>query len=173
MRRAIATALAALALALLLPTLAAAGETSPYYPGSTLSVKLAARPKPGKVTTLIASGQDTPGDVGFGLEMFAKPASEDPTCMGTYEEELNSSIDEPGESLIYQGVSAEGGGPFKLLIKAKFNPVKVVVCAYSVYVTDTAANARLAFAVPAAKAPHRKPRHQARATRRWNSSGKR
>src|SRR6201989_731722 len=132
MRRVIATALGVVALALLLPSLSAAGETSPYYPGSTLSVKLASKPKPGKVTTLIASGQNTPGDVGFGLEMFAKLASEDPTCMGTYEEEMNSPINEPGESSIYQGVSAEGGGPFKLRIKAKFNPVKVVVCAYSV-----------------------------------------
>jgi hypothetical protein len=161
MRRVLAIALAVAALGLLaLPGLSAAGETSPYYPGSTLSVKLASKPAPGKVTTLIASGSNGPGDVSFGLEMFAKLAKEDPTCMGTYEEELNSSINEPGESSIYQGVSTEGqGGAFKLYVKAKFNPVKVVICAYSVYVTDTAANDRLVFTVPAAKT---KPHHGSR-----------
>ncbi len=162
MRRLIATALALAALALLaLPGLSLAGETSPYYPGSTLSLKLANKPRAGKVTTLIASGENTSGEVDFGLEMFAKPASEDPTCMATYEEELNSSINERGEASIYNGQAAEGRGPFKLTVKAEFNPVKVVICAYSVYVTDTAANDRIAFTVPAAKAkkPHHKSRH--------------
>jgi hypothetical protein len=159
MRRTISIALAVAALALLaLPTLAAAGETSPYYPGSTLTVKLATKPRAGKVTTLIASGENTSGELNFGLEMFAKLAKEDPTCMPTYEEELNSSINEKGESSIYQGESAEGRGPFQLPIKAEFNPVKVVICAYSIYVTDTAANDRIVFTVP----PAPKPKHHHR-----------
>jgi hypothetical protein len=163
MRRTIASALiAGLAafFSLAVPSLSAAGETSPYYPGSTLTVKLASKPRAGKVTTLIASGENSAGELNFGLEMFAKLAREDPTCMPTYEEELNSSINERGESSIYQGESAEARGPFKLDVKAEFNPVKVVICAYSIYVTDTAANDRIVFTVPAAKKKGHHKKHR-------------
>jgi hypothetical protein len=166
MRRATTSALVAAVLGLLaLPGLAAAGETSPYYPNSTISLRLASKPVAGKITTLVASGSNTDGEVSFGLEAFAKVAKEDPTCGATYDEELNTSINEPGERQIYNSASVEGLGNFEVPIKVDFNPVKILVCAYSTYVTDTAANATLSFTVPATakkkpKQPHHKHRHR-------------
>jgi hypothetical protein len=162
MRRATISALAVALLGLLvLPGLATAAEfTSPLYPNSRLSVRLAGKPAPGKVTTLIASGSNSDGEVDFGLEVFAKLVKEDHSCAATYDEELNSSINEPGESSIFESAEAEGLGSFTVPIKATFNPVKVLICAYSTYVTDTAANASLTFTVPAKKPkPHHKHRH--------------
>jgi hypothetical protein len=162
MRRATLSALAVVLLGLLvLPGLATAAEyTSPLYPHSKLSLRLAGKPAAGKVTTLVASGTNSDGEVDFGLEVFAKLVREDPSCAATYDEELNSSINEPGESSIFESAEAEGLGSFTVPIKASFNPVKVLICAYSTYVTDTAANASLVFTVPAKKKPkpHHKPR---------------
>jgi hypothetical protein len=162
MRRATICALVVAALGLLaLPSLATAAEyTSPLYPHSKLSLRLAGKPAAGKVTTLIASGTNSDGEVDFGLEVFAKLVREDPKCAATYDEELNSSINEPGESSIFESAEAEGLGNFTVPIKASFNPVKVLICAYSTYVTDTAANASLVFTVPAKKKPKPHGKHR-------------
>ena len=127
----------------------ASAYTSPYYPGSKLSLAVHGKPTTKRLTTIVAEGKnstDLPG--GLDLEAFAKRPGLDPTCSKTYTGEVSRSLGNPTESVIYGDPSAEPSvGPFRVPMKVAFRKGHVLVCGYSVYVTDTAASSHVEFKV--------------------------
>src|SRR5581483_5944816 len=128
------------------------------YPGETLSLSQSASAVAGTATTFLASGQQT--DVedyagGFDLNVFAKDPSVDPTCAPSYWEESNNTITDPSEERVvigdWEGMDTSFSTPFKLVFD---QPGQVLLCAYSDWITDTAASAQLLVTVaPAASTP--------------------
>ena len=124
-----------------------AGATG-SYPGETLSLALNGPAVAGKATQLVASGQQL--DVndyagGFDLNVFAKDPNVDPTCAPSYWQESNNSITNPSEIRIvigdWQGMDST---TFSVPFSAVFDqPGPVLLCAYSDWITDTAASAQL------------------------------
>lgn len=128
------------------------------YPGETLSLAQSGSAVAGTATTFVASGQQT--DVegyagGFDLNVFAKDPSVDPTCAPSYWEESNNSITDSSEERVvigdWQGMDTSFSVPFKLVFD---QPGQVLLCAYSDWITDTAASAQLLVNVaPGASTP--------------------
>jgi hypothetical protein len=135
--------------------LVAAGQAGATgtYPGETLSLAVTGTAVAGQETTVTASGQQT--DVnsyagGFNLEVFAKDPSVDPTCSPSYPGEQQASLTDPTETQpvigLWQGPGTSFSTPFKLNFA---KPGRVLLCAYSEWVTDTAASATLTIDVVA------------------------
>ncbi len=125
---------------------APAGATG-SYPGETLSLAQSGPAVAGQETTFIATGQQTdvndyPG--GFSLEVFAKNTNTDPTCSPSYPGEQQASLTDPYEQWIVVGLWQGPGTTFSVPFKYNFPRTgQVILCAYSAYITDTAAAATL------------------------------
>ncbi len=127
--------------------LAGTASATGTYPGETLSLAQDAPAVVGAAINFEAAGQQT--DVedyagGFDLNVFAKDPSVDPTCAPSYPEEENDSITDPTEQQVvigdWQGPEDSFDVPFKLVFA---HPGQVLLCAYSDWITDTAASAQL------------------------------
>ena len=130
-----------------------AGATG-SYPGETLSVAQTGPAVAGQAVNFLATGEDT--DVndyagGFDLDVFEKNPTVDPTCAPDYWDESNNAITDPTELHFIVG-DWEGLNPtFSVPFKAVFSqPGPVLLCAYSTWVTDTAAAAVLTVDVASA-----------------------
>jgi len=123
-----------------------AGATGPY-PGETLSLARSGPAVAGQATNFVASGQQT--DVndyagGFSLEVFEKDPTVDPTCAASYWDETNNEITDPSELHFIIGDWQGSDTTFSVPFKAVFaKPGPVLLCAYSTWITDTAASATL------------------------------
>ena len=131
------------------------------YPGETLSLTQDASAVVGPAVNFEAVGQQT--DVadyagGFDLNVFAKDPSVDPTCAPSYPEEVNNSITDPSEQQVvigdWQGSDESFDVPFKLVFA---HSGQVLLCAYSDWITDTAASAQLLVDVTAPASPGSAP----------------
>jgi hypothetical protein len=132
-----------------------ASATGPGYPGETLAV--AQNPSAaGQETSFTATGsQPDFAAGGYGLDVWVKLASVDPTCAGSYtQEETEWSGDLANEFWVVQDgwlgdpeASTTFSYPFNVLFDA---PGSWVMCAYMTWVTDTAASATLNVNVSAA-----------------------
>jgi hypothetical protein len=148
------------AAALALPAIAAApASATGSYPGETLTVAPNGPDVVGKVGNFVASGQQTDVDQyagGFDLNVFAKDPTVDSTCAPDYVSEGNTGITEP-ELRVVVGQWQGPGQTFSVPFKIQFNnsPGPVLLCAYSTWVTDTAAAAVLRFnVVRTSQTPH-------------------
>jgi hypothetical protein len=134
--------------------LAPAAATGPSYPGETLTLTQSGTATAGTVSNFDASGQQTDVNVdpgGFNLEVFAKPTSVDPTCSPSYLGEEQGLLDDPYEQQIIVGDWQGSGTSFDVAFKYVFpNAGSVTLCAYSTWVTDTAAAATLVANISAA-----------------------
>ena len=131
---------------------APAGATG-SYPGETLALTVPGPVVQGQQTTFIASGEQT--DVaqyagGFALQVFAKDQSVSPTCSPTYPGEQQASVGQKYEQLIVVGLWQGQGTTFRVPFVYTFPETgRVVLCAYSTWVTDTVASASLTVSVTA------------------------
>ena len=132
------------------------------YPGETLSVTQVGPAVAGEVTHFTASGSQTDiGDYagGFDLEVFAKNTSSDPTCSPTYPGEQQASVSDPYEQWIvvgeWQGSATTFDVPFQFLFP---RTGQVILCAYSAFITDTAASASLIVNVTSSAPTPSRPR---------------
>jgi hypothetical protein len=121
-----------------------AGATG-SYPGETLSLTSTGPAVAGKAVNLLATGQQT--DVadyagGFSLDVFEKDPSVDPTCSPSYWDESNNAITDPSELHFivgdWEGLDTTFSVPFSAVFE---KPGPVLLCAYSDWITDTAASA--------------------------------
>jgi hypothetical protein len=107
----------------------------------------------GQETNWVASGQQT--DVedyagGFNLEVFAKDTDVDPKCSPSYLGEEQAEAGDQYEAQIVIGLWQGSGTTFSVPFKYMFPRTgQVVLCAYSVYITDTAASATLVVNISA------------------------
>jgi hypothetical protein len=133
-----------------------AGATG-SYPGETLRLVQQGPSVAGQETNWVASGEQT--DVsdyagGFLLEVFAKETSVDPTCSPSYLGEQQALIGDLHERHIvfgaFQGPKTTFSVPFKYVFPG---PGQVTLCAYSVFITDTAAAASLVVNVAGPSTP--------------------
>jgi hypothetical protein len=125
---------------------APAGATG-TYPGETLSLSMTGKAVVGQEILFTASGQQTDfADYagGFNLDVYAKDPSVDPTCAPAYTSEIQAATGDPTESQpvigLWQGSGMTFSTPFKLFFS---HPGRVLLCAYSTWITDTAASATL------------------------------
>ena len=131
------------------------------YPGETLSLAQSGPAIAGQVTHFVATGQQT--DVndyagGFSLEVFAKNTDVDPTCSASYPGEQQASTNDPYEQWIVIGSSEGSDASFSVPFQFVFPRTgQVILCAYSAYITDTAAAASLVVNITSASAPPTKP----------------
>ena len=138
------------------PLAAPAGATG-AYPGETLRLALSGRAVQGEETTFVATGRQT--DVanyagGFGLEVFAKDVSVSRTCSPSYLGEEQASTHATFEQQIVFGLPQGTAKTFNVHFVYTFPRTgQVVVCAYSTWVTDTAAAATLTLNIVPASAP--------------------
>lgn len=129
-----------------------AGATG-TYPGETLSLSVSGQAVVGQETLFTASGQQTdfpdyPG--GFNLEVYAKDPSVDPTCAPAYTSEVQAATTDPTETQPVIGLWQGSGTTFSTPFKLNFSqPGKVLLCAYSTWITDTAASATVTVDVVA------------------------
>jgi hypothetical protein len=127
--------------------LAAPAGATGSYPGETLSVAQTGPAIAGQAVNFLATGQQT--DVndyagGFSLDVFEKDPNVDPTCAPDYWDETNNAITDPSELHFivgdWEGLDTTFSVPFKAVFT---NPGPVLLCAYSTWITDTAASAVL------------------------------
>jgi hypothetical protein len=118
------------------------------YPGETLSLAQSGPATVGQAANITASGQQT--DVnsyagGFNLEVFQKDPARDSTCSPSYIGEKNTYATElPYEKYIVVGEWQGADTSFNLSFKANFDKSgPSLLCAYSSWITDTAATAQL------------------------------
>jgi hypothetical protein len=133
-----------------------ASATGPGYPGETLTVAQNASATAGQETSFTATGsQPDFAAGGYGLDVWVKPASVDPTCAASYtQEETEWSGDLANEFWVVQDgwlgdpeASTTFSYPFNVLFHTTGS---WVMCAYMTWVTDTAASATLTVNVSAA-----------------------
>jgi hypothetical protein len=138
-----------LALGAIVPV--SAGATGSYA-GETLSLKQTSPAAVGAVTNFEAGGQQTDVESyagGFDLQVFYKPVSVDPTCAASYSGEYSSWGADLADEFhpvvgLWQGAASSFSVPFKI----KFEKAgQMLVCAYSEWLTDTAAAAQLTVEV--------------------------
>jgi hypothetical protein len=141
-----------------------AGATG-SYPGETLSVAQSGPAVAGQAVNFLATGQQT--DVndyagGFSLDVFEKNPNVDPTCAPDYWDETNNAVTDPSELHFIVGDWEGLGTTFSVPFKAVFDqPGPVLLCAYSTWITDTAASATLTVNVTSATPTVTKPVNQA------------
>jgi hypothetical protein len=154
---------AALAAALVTLAIPAAAHADGGYPGESLSLALSGASAAGGLTTLTASGQDLDAADyagGFNLYAYVKDPAVDPTCAPSYwqEQQTYTNLLAVGAETLIDVGDWEGAttAPFSLPIKTVFKtPGPRLICAYSTWVTDTAAAATLTVDVAGTTAPGR------------------
>src|SRR5215470_760607 len=128
---------------------------APSYPNSTLAIKVAGKPKAGKVVKVKVSGSNAPFEIGFPgsgsflayqLDAFAQNGNVLPNCPRSFAEELQNEIN-LGISRIAQGLNEGYFGTFAIPLQFQVSSRvrNVVVCAYSRLITDDAAVSALGF----------------------------
>jgi hypothetical protein len=151
--RAVNRLLAAVALsistALLSAAPALADGTNPLYPGSVLHVSVTGSLIAGKLLTITATGTNAPDSQGvpidYGLNLILVDPSKLPgPCFPSFNTELTEITDNPdaGRLLTFETLNEGLSGPFT--IPLYFTPAgsgSLLVCAYSMFVTDDAAYA--------------------------------
>jgi hypothetical protein len=129
-----------------------AGATGAYA-GETISLSVVGQVVQGRETHFLASGKQAdvsnwPG--GFNLDVFAKNTSSSPTCSPSFLGEEQASLSTNSEERIVIGLWDGLGQSFSVPFVYTFPGAKqVVLCAYSTWVTDTAAAATLTVNVKA------------------------
>jgi hypothetical protein len=115
--------------------------------GETLSIAQSGPAVAGQAVNFLATGQQTGVNDyagGFSLEVFEKDPTVDPTCAASYWDETNNEITDPSELHFIigdlQGTDTTFSVPFKAVLE---KPGPVLLCAYSTWITDTAASATL------------------------------
>ena len=127
------------------------------YAGETLTLALSGRAVQGEETIFVATGRQTdvpnyPG--GFGLDVFAKDVSVSRTCSPSYLGEEQASTHSTYEQQIVFGLPQGTTRTFNADFVYTFPRTgQVVLCAYSTWVTDTAAAATLTINIVPASAP--------------------
>lgn len=159
--RALAAALIGVALLLAAIAPASANATG-SYPGETLSLTETSPAVVGVAVNFQASGAQTDVESyagGFSLEVFYKPTSVDPSCAPSFVGENNAwGGDLANEFHPVVGLWQEMGMSFSVPFKIVFEkPGTMLICAYSEWVTDTAAAAQLTVAVTAASGSNSTP----------------
>ncbi len=155
-RLSLVTLAAAGALLLLALTAAPAGASQGYE--ESLSVTQNGPAVVGQVVNFTASGQQPDVEQhagGFALQVYAKVASADPTCAPSAMGENSTwGSDFANESHpvvgLWEGPGTSFSVPFKVLFE---RPGRMLLCAYSEWVTDTAATAQLTVEVAPGAAP--------------------
>ncbi len=142
---------------------ALADGTAPGYPASVLHVSIPGQKVEGKVVTIVATGTNQMTSLGtpidYGLYLFLVDPTRLPgPCATSESTELNNVANNPGAArqLNYQQYNEGEDGPFT--IKVPFTPEgtgRLLVCAYSEYVTDDAAwaSTQASITKPAAARP--------------------
>jgi hypothetical protein len=127
------------------------------YPGETLSLTQSGPAVVGKAANFLATGQQADVDEyagGFGLDVFEKDPTVDPTCSPSFWDESNNSITNPSELHFIVGDWEGPGTTFSVPFKAVYSePGPVLLCAYSTWITDTAASAQLTVDVTSPAPP--------------------
>jgi hypothetical protein len=128
---------------------------APAYPNSKLGIKLAGKPKAGKVIKLVITGSNAPFEIGgagsgdylaYQLDAFAQNAKVLPNCPRSFAEELQNEVN-LGISRIAQGLSEGYFGGFRipLHVQTSRSVRHITICAYSRLITDDAAVSALRF----------------------------
>src|SRR5262249_2509860 len=98
---------------------------APAYPNSTLAIKVAGKPRAGKVVKVVVSGSNAPFQIGgpgssdflaYQLDAFAQNGKVLPNCPRSFAEELQNAIN-LGVSRIAQGLSEGYYGSFGIPLR--------------------------------------------------------
>jgi hypothetical protein len=128
---------------------------APAYPNSSLAIKVAGKPRAGRVVRVVVSGSNAPFEAGFPgsgdyisyqLDAFAQNGNVLPNCPRSFAEELQNEVN-LGIARIAQGLSEGYYGAFGIPIQFRTSSRirNVVVCAYSRLIDDDAAVSALGF----------------------------
>jgi hypothetical protein len=134
----------AVALALAGATARADG-TDPAYPGSVLHVTTAGPQVAGQVLTIVASGGNAPfgTPIDYGLRLFAIDHAQLPIpCAQSFslEETIWENNPQAGALLTFENLNEGLSGPFDISLPITLGgPGDLLICAYTVLVTDDAA----------------------------------
>ncbi len=153
MRRFAAAALGGLVFLLSLAATAQGKDSvflpAPSYPNSSLAIKLAGKPRAGRIVRVVVSGSNAPFEAGYPgsgdyisyqLDAFAQNGNVLPNCPRSFAEELQNEVN-LGIARIAQGLNEGYFGAFGIPIQFRTSPRirNVVVCAYSRLIEDDAA----------------------------------
>jgi hypothetical protein len=165
--RAHVCALVSVGLLALAASPALADGTDPDYPGSLLHVTTTGSDVAGKLLTIVATGTNAPSAVvpiDYGLRLFAINHKLLPEpCSQSFETEETISSDNPQASrlLTFEDLNEGLSGPFTISLPITPGAAgDLLICAYSVLVTDDAAWASTEVTI--VKAGHGKPSVTAR-----------
>jgi hypothetical protein len=127
---------------------AQADGSDPDYPGSTVHVAVTGPRQQGKTLTIVATGSNAADGlavhISYGLEVIVvDPALLHGPCLPSYEAELTDVTNNPqaGRLLTFDDLNEGDSGAFR--IPLRFTPGghgPLLVCAYSLYITDDAAH---------------------------------
>jgi hypothetical protein len=165
--RAHVCALLSVALLALAASPALADGTDPDYPGSVLHVTTTGSDIAGKLLTIVATGTNAPSSVvpiDYGLRLFAIDHKLLPEpCSQSLKTEETISSDNPQASRLptFEDLNEGLSGPFTISLPlTPGGPGDLLICAYSVLVTDDAAWASTQVTI--VKAGHGRPSVTAR-----------
>jgi hypothetical protein len=126
---------------------ARADGTDPAYPGSSVHVKVTGPRQQGKTLTIVATGTNAPDSlpvhISYGLEVIlVDPSILKGPCRVSYEAELTDIDNNPkgGRLLTFDQLNEGDDGAFQIPLRftpGGFGPL--LVCVYSMYITDDAA----------------------------------
>jgi hypothetical protein len=130
-------------------------QPAPAYPNSTLAIKLAGKPRAGKIVKVKVSGSNAPFEIGgagsgsflsYQLDAFAQNGKVLPTCPRSFGAELQNEVN-LGISRIAIGLNEGFFGPFGIPLRFQTSRQvpNIVVCAYSRMIDDDAAVSALGF----------------------------
>ena len=128
---------------------------APAYPNSKLAIKVAGKPRAGKVVKAVISGSNAPFEIGgpgsgdylaYQLDVFAQNGKVVPNCPRSFAEELQNEIN-LGVARIGQGLPEGYYGPFSTPVRFQTSRGirNIVICAYSRLIDDDAAVSALGF----------------------------
>ncbi|HEY1284989.1 MAG TPA: hypothetical protein VGF04_02770 [Solirubrobacterales bacterium] len=158
MRRTVAALIVSLSLVSLCGIALGKGSTfrpAPGYPHSTLAIKLAGKPRAGKVIKLAVTGSNAPFEIGgagsgsylaYQLDAFAQNAKVIGKCPRSFAAELQNEVN-LGITRIAQGLNEGFYGHFRIPIRVQTSRSvrHIVICAYSRLIEDDAAVSALGF----------------------------
>ncbi len=135
---------------------ALADGTDPGYPGSVLHVAVSGPLGPGQVLTITGTGTNALANpslgvpISYGLDVFAVDASRLSACDQSENAELTDVTNTgAGRLLTFESLNEGPSGPFSIPLKfTPGGPGHLLVCAYTVYVTDDAAWASTEVQIP-------------------------
>jgi hypothetical protein len=122
-------------------------KASPAYPGSSLALKVQGKPRAGGIATVRVSGANASRDSGDGLafdytlDVYVHDRSVWSTCAPSLREANSRVAQIPGKiEWIGLNLSVPASGPFTTTVKYQTESFrKLMFCAYTTYVVDTAA----------------------------------